>query len=274
MGCTAGVKSWENLEETRGTNGDDKSDCHKTFDNADKYKVDVVNDKKFSHLEKNEFDSRLRHLESSTNHNEKSHNVIDSTILNDDQSELLLLEQDREPLVEEVNSPSEKYCEKTVEDTYNCQQESIQKVKGEMQDDLGIHKHSEVKLDCSKDTNDCDERTKDNIEYEANAEDFRSRDKTMANGNAGRRTERDELDPELENVPLREILLKLKVSCSFLFFITTCHFALSLKINFTFYYSGFSYIPITQFISFHIITVCCVFTIVLPQLSEMLFSVL
>lgn len=208
LGCTAGVKSLENLGESKSTNIDDSSHCHKTLDNEEECRVDAATDKEGLYSENNECNAKLRHLESSKDCHEKSCNVIDTTILKDDQSELLLLEQGKELLVEEISIPSQK-CEKTVEeDTNSCHQESIQKITGEI-DDQVIHENTEVKYDCSEDTNDCDKITKDKNGHEVNEQDLRSTDNSLTNGNA-RETERDEMDPELENVPLREILLKLK----------------------------------------------------------------
>ncbi|XP_045622895.1 thioredoxin domain-containing protein 15 [Procambarus clarkii] len=194
----------EDLNELQDINIDGSVNCYEKSNCP-------LSSKDTSPSEDSKYTSTLENVNDISLHNEKSDTVIDSPLLDEyDQSELSLLEQDdKQPSTTEGDAGSQEYCEKTAEvSTDNCQQQASP-ITTIAQGDQESIEQDEVKCEfVEENINNCYKIQNENSEGETRAEV--SREKTLIADSTGRETDQVELDPELENVPLREILLKLK----------------------------------------------------------------
>ncbi|KAG7157348.1 Thioredoxin domain-containing protein 15-like, partial [Homarus americanus] len=198
---TAGVNSWESLEVSKDVELNENIDFQKTsISTENKNEVDALHDKEDSYSENS--NPTLSNVKDtcSTIHDEKSCNLMDSAALDedDDQSELSLLGEHDD---KDVNTLPQEYCTNIAgEDNHDCQHQSDATLTNAMQDDQINGEEELVKSD---------KTSNGEVEDGDNNQDL-GRNEILVHDYTGRVSEIDDLHPDLENVPLREILLKLK----------------------------------------------------------------
>ncbi|XP_069936952.1 thioredoxin domain-containing protein 15 [Cherax quadricarinatus] len=211
---TVEVCSIEDGEELKDINIDNTLNHHTTFNHADKKdESSTVTSDELSSLEYTECTSPLQNVNGDSLHSKKPCKGVDSSVPDgDDLSEPTLLgeDNDKQPFATKIGTASQDYCPKLEEEvTYHCRHHSAH-IADAVQDD-----HPKVEQD---DVN-CKLLEKNSkyfykIQNEKNEGDGHlekeRRSEILVDDNAGRELEQEEMDPELENVPLREILLKLK----------------------------------------------------------------
>lgn len=207
--CAVDVLSLDGGADSKDVNIEESSDWHdtSTYKEENKYLVDNLNTKEIIDADNSVCQQRSKLEENSNVHNEKSSAGFDCENVDkeNDHSKHLSEEQERKSYIDE--------------DADTCSKESReQSLESKQEMDT---MHSEELVSEEQEEEECDNLREDSkcdtTEEGEKKKDLRDQPEE---GENARESMKEELDPELENVPLREILLKLKVSQTVL---SICH---------------------------------------------------